>query len=161
MRCSLGGALRRADRIIAVSEATRAEILAALYRLPPARVVVVPEAAPVQFTPPRGPALAAVRARYGLARPYVLFVGFLEPKKNLGTLLAAVARLAGRGPGATELVVVGAPGWARSARRAGPGPGRRGSLRRTGAGRRPARALRGRPRVRVPLALGGLRAARP
>jgi glycosyltransferase involved in cell wall biosynthesis len=117
VRCLLGGALRRAQRIIAVSEATRAEVLAR-FRLPPDRVVVVPEAAPAEFTPPPAPALAAVRARYGLARPYVLFVGFLEPKKNLGTLLEAIARLRRMGAwDSTELVVVGAPGW-------GPDPAR-------------------------------------
>jgi glycosyltransferase involved in cell wall biosynthesis len=111
VRCLLGGALRRAARVIAVSEATRAELLAR-YRLPAARVAVVPEAAASQFTPPTAPAVAAVRARYGLAHPYVLFVGFLEPKKNLGTLLEAVARLRRRGAwGGTELVIVGAPGW--------------------------------------------------
>src|SRR6185503_7493681 len=92
VRGLLGGALRRAHRVIAVSEATRAEILAR-YRLPPGRVVVVPEAAAAHFTPPAAPALAAVRARYGLTRPYVLFVGFLEPKKNLAALLDAVARV--------------------------------------------------------------------
>jgi glycosyltransferase involved in cell wall biosynthesis len=118
VRGLLGGALRRAGRIIAVSEATRAELLAR-YRLPPARVVVVPEAAAAHFAPPAPRALAAVRARYGLARPYVLFVGFLEPKKNLGALLGAVARLRRTGAwGDVELVVAGAPGW-------GPDPTRR------------------------------------
>jgi glycosyltransferase involved in cell wall biosynthesis len=118
VRCLLGGALRRARRVIAVSEATRAEILTR-YGLPPARVVVIPEAAASQFAPPASAALAAVRARYGLDRPYVLFVGFLEPKKNLGALLEAVARLRReRAWGGTELVVVGAPGW-------GPDPARR------------------------------------
>ena len=111
VRCLLGGALRRAQRVIAVSEVTRAEILAR-YRLPAARVTVVPEAAAAEFAPPAPAALAAARARYGLARPYVLFVGFLEPKKNLGTLHEAVARLRRQGAwGATELLVVGAPGW--------------------------------------------------
>src|SRR5262245_7548640 len=111
VRCLLGGALRRAQRVIAVSETTRGEILAR-YRLPPARVVVVPEAAPPHFVPPPAPALAAARARYGLTRPYVLFVGFLEPKKNLDALLHAVARVRRTGAwGETELVVVGAPGW--------------------------------------------------
>lgn len=118
VRCLLGGALRRAQRVIAVSEATRAEVLAR-YRLPPARVVVVPEAAAPHFTPPAPAALAAARTRYGLARPYVLFVGFLEPKKNLGTLLEAIARLRRRGAwGGTELLVVGSRGW-------GPDPGER------------------------------------
>jgi glycosyltransferase involved in cell wall biosynthesis len=111
VRCLLGGALKRAARVIAVSEATRGELLAR-YRLPPGRVAVVPEAAAAHFAPPAAPALAEVRARYGLAHPYVLFVGFLEPKKNLGTLLDAVASLRRRGAwGATELVIVGAPGW--------------------------------------------------
>jgi glycosyltransferase involved in cell wall biosynthesis len=111
VRCLLGGALRRAQRVIAVSETTRGEILAR-YRLAPARVVVVPEAAAPHFAPPPAPALAATRARYGLARPYVLFVGFLEPKKNLDGLLQAVARVRRTGAwGETELVVVGAPGW--------------------------------------------------
>jgi len=111
VRALLGPALRRARFVIAVSEATRAELLAR-YRLSPARVVVVPEAAAPHFAPPAPDALAAARARYGLARPYVLFVGFLEPKKNLAALLAAVARLRRDGAwGDTELVVVGSPGW--------------------------------------------------
>jgi glycosyltransferase involved in cell wall biosynthesis len=111
VRCLLGGALRRAAAVIAVSEATRQEILAR-FRLAPARVVVVPEAAPVGFAPPDPATLADARRRYGLRRPYVLFVGLLEPKKNLGVLLEAVARLHRAGDwGDTELLVVGAPGW--------------------------------------------------
>jgi len=111
VRCLLGGAIRRARTVIAVSEATRQEVLAR-FRVDPARVVVVPEAAPDGYAPPSAEALAAVRARYGLVRPYVLFVGLLEPKKNLGVLLEAVARLRrGRDWGDAELVVVGAPGW--------------------------------------------------
>jgi glycosyltransferase involved in cell wall biosynthesis len=111
VRCLLGGALRRARRVIAVSETTRGEVLAR-YRLAPERVVVVPEAAAPHFVPPSPAALAAARARYGLSRPYVLFVGVLEPKKNLGVLLDAVALLRRAGAwGDTELLVVGAPGW--------------------------------------------------
>jgi glycosyltransferase involved in cell wall biosynthesis len=111
VRCLLGGALRRARRVIAVSETTRAELLAR-YRLPAARIAVVPEAAGAEFAPPASRVLATARARYGLTRPYVLFVGFLEPKKNLATLLEAVARLERRGAwGPTELLIVGAPGW--------------------------------------------------
>src|SRR5262245_29767300 len=111
VRGLLGSALRRAGRIIAVSEATRGELVAR-YRVPPARIVVVPEAAAPHFTPPPAAAVAAMRARYGLGHPYVLFVGLLEPKKNLGALLEAVAHLRRAGEwGAIDLVVVGAPGW--------------------------------------------------
>jgi glycosyltransferase involved in cell wall biosynthesis len=119
VRLLLGAALRRAARVIAVSAVTREEIVAR-YRLPPGRVVVVPEAAAAHFTPPSAAAVAVARSRYGLGRPYLLSVGLLEPKKNVAALLEAVARLrrAGGWDPTTELVLVGAPGW-------GPDPGRR------------------------------------
>lgn len=111
VRCLLGSALRRADRVIAVSEATRTEVLAR-YPDVAAKIHVVPEAADPRFAPPAASERAAVRARYGLAAPYVLFVGLLEPKKNLPTLLRAVARLRAAGAwGPAQLVLVGARGW--------------------------------------------------
>src|SRR5262249_49435567 len=51
VRLLLGGALRRASRVITVSEATRGEVLTR-FRLEPAKVVVVPEAAAPQFAAP-------------------------------------------------------------------------------------------------------------
>ncbi len=111
VRCLLGGALRRARKVIAVSEATRQQLLAR-YRLAPDKVAVVPEAAAPGFAPPPPAAVAAVRDRYGLAGPYVLFVGLLEPKKNLPAVLAAVARLRTAGDwGARTLALAGAAGW--------------------------------------------------
>jgi glycosyltransferase involved in cell wall biosynthesis len=113
VRALLGRAVRRAARVIAVSEATRAELLAR-YRLPAGRVCVIPEAAGPAFAPPSAAARAAVRVRHALRGSYVLFVGLLEPKKNLGALLAAVARLRAAGQlGDTTLVVAGAAGWGR------------------------------------------------
>lgn len=50
----------------------------------------------------------AVRGRYGLAGRYILFVGTLEPRKNLSALLDAVERLPRRD---VVLAVVGPPGW--------------------------------------------------
>jgi glycosyltransferase involved in cell wall biosynthesis len=111
VRLLLGSALRHAAQVIAVSEATRAEILER-YPIPPERVVVVPEAADTQFAPPAAADRARVRGDYGLDGPYVLFVGLLEPKKNLGTLLRAVARLARTGRlGSATLAIAGAAGW--------------------------------------------------
>ena len=51
---------------------------------------------------------AEVRARHGLDRPYVLFVGTVEPRKNLPRLVEAMARLDAPD---VELVLVGAEGW--------------------------------------------------
>jgi glycosyltransferase involved in cell wall biosynthesis len=49
-----------------------------------------------------------VRAAYGLARPYVLFAGTVEPRKNLPRLLDAFGRL---GDVDADLVLVGPDGW--------------------------------------------------
>jgi len=59
----------------------------------------------------RGPALA-VLAALGVSPPYLLFVGTLEPRKNLGTLLQAYRQLRAKDPGFQhQLVIVGVRGW--------------------------------------------------
>jgi len=50
----------------------------------------------------------AVRKRYGIDRPYLLFCGTREPRKNLPRLLEAVRRLDNRD---VELVLAGPAGW--------------------------------------------------
>jgi glycosyltransferase involved in cell wall biosynthesis len=52
--------------------------------------------------------VARVRATYRLHQPYVMWVGTIEPRKNLPTLLEAFRRLDRRG---LELVLVGPRGW--------------------------------------------------
>ncbi|MBK6857268.1 MAG: glycosyltransferase [Microthrixaceae bacterium] len=52
--------------------------------------------------------IGAMRDRLGLNRPYVLFVGTIEPRKNLSGVIAAVAGLAGRD---IDLVIAGPEGW--------------------------------------------------
>ena len=54
--------------------------------------------------------VTAVRARHGLARPYALFVGTIQPRKNVVRLAQAYARLA-QGGVPWDLVLAGAPGW--------------------------------------------------
>jgi len=111
VRLLLGSALRRAARVITDSTATQAELLER-YRLPPAKVQVVRLAPGPRRDPPGAAERARVRARYALRGPYVLFVGLLEPKKNLPVLLRAVARLRAEDAwGTTQLALAGAPGW--------------------------------------------------
>ncbi|HET7567801.1 MAG TPA: glycosyltransferase family 1 protein [Gaiellaceae bacterium] len=86
--------LRRASRVIAVSEFTRRELVE-LVGLPEERIAVVPNAVEPEFGP-EGDAAAG---------EYVLAVGTLEPRKNLPRL-AEAARAAGH-----ELRVVGERGW--------------------------------------------------
>jgi len=82
--------LRGADAIIAVSEATRRDVLR-LGHADPARVTVVPEGIAPVFRPASPEAVAALRARLGVDGPYLLAVGTFDPRKRLATL-AAVAR---------------------------------------------------------------------
>jgi glycosyltransferase involved in cell wall biosynthesis len=103
-------AARRAARIITVSTQARDDIVR-LLRVPASRVAVIPEAAAPVFRPADGAEQARVRAAYGLRRPYMLYIGTLEPRKNLVRLIRAWHELRQRGAICQQLVVVGAPGW--------------------------------------------------
>ena len=99
--------MRRAARVLTISEASRRDIIRH-YHLPAAKVVAIPLAAEASFQPVRDPAqLAAVRARYGLPERYILAVGNLQPRKNLGRLIAAVATLRAVRGDDCRLVLVG------------------------------------------------------
>lgn len=100
--------VRRAARVLVVSEHTRREVIG-LLGVPPERVVVTPNAAREHFRPPDPAALEAFRARKGLPERFVLYVGTLEPRKNLTTLLEAYAIVAQ--DQAAPLLVGGGKGW--------------------------------------------------
>jgi len=102
---------RRALGILTVTEAARREIIEYLD-LPPERVHVVPAAPADLYRPVDDLAtIDAVRARHRLERPYLLFVGTLEPRKNLPRLLHAFARLKQELGLPHELAIVGGRGW--------------------------------------------------
>jgi glycosyltransferase involved in cell wall biosynthesis len=96
---------RRADRVIAISQTARADLVATL-RLLPEKVAVTP----LGVAPPTVPPTPApeMRARLGLAAgaPVVLSVAQLAVHKNLDALVDAAAALPARG---IQLVVAGSP----------------------------------------------------
>jgi glycosyltransferase involved in cell wall biosynthesis len=102
--------LARTDRVIAVSEATRRDALR-FYGLPPEKIVVIPEGVEPRFQPESDPArLAVVRQKYALPDRFILYVGTIEPRKNLNTLIEAYATLRAQHPD-VELVIAGGKGW--------------------------------------------------
>jgi len=111
LRAMMPRFLRRADRIIAVSEYTRRDAIDA-YQIDPGKIAVVPEGVDERFTPglPRE-RLADVRRRYGLPERFVLCVGTIEPRKNLPTLLRAYAAMLRSGASDVGLVIAGGEGW--------------------------------------------------
>jgi glycosyltransferase involved in cell wall biosynthesis len=101
-------AARRADAIVAPTHVA-AETIAEYYGVAAARIRVVPLGVSSAFRNVTPAQVAAGRARYGLDRPYVLYVGADTPRKNLSTLVRAMARL-GSSPSELDLVVAGPRG---------------------------------------------------
>ncbi len=100
--------VRRAVRILVVSEHTRQEVVG-LLGVPSERVVVTPNAARDHFRPPDPPVLAAFRTRHSLPERFILYVGTLEPRKNLTTLLEAYSQVVRDDP--VPLLIGGGKGW--------------------------------------------------
>jgi glycosyltransferase involved in cell wall biosynthesis len=105
----VGGTVRRAAAVVTLSEFSKREI-AATCAVPIDRIHVTPLAAGPEFTIEGGDD-AAVHARYGLRRPYLLAVGNLQPRKNLSRLIEAFNRLQARRDFRHDLVIVGTAKW--------------------------------------------------
>jgi glycosyltransferase involved in cell wall biosynthesis len=106
----LGVAARVADAVVTVSHSARSDLLA-VYNIPADRVMVVHEAAGPGFQPIADRACRArIRMRYGLPERFALYVGAIEPRKNLRRLMEAFAQ-ARRAGISHELVCVGPYGW--------------------------------------------------
>ena len=103
-------AIRQAQAIVTVSDSARGDLLR-LHGVAADRVSVVHEAASPSFHPITDRAvLEGVRARYQLPRQFVLYVGTIEPRKNLSRLVEAFAQARARGI-PHHLVCVGPYGW--------------------------------------------------
>ncbi len=106
--------LRRADLVLADSQATASD-LTRLLGVDAARIAVVYPGVAPQFCPLPTEQCEAVRQRLGLPAAFLFFIGTLEPRKNLPRLLEAFAMLGGIG-GANvapdlHLVIGGRKGW--------------------------------------------------
>lgn len=103
--------LKRADHVLADSQATKQDLIE-LLGVPPDKISVVYGGIEERFTPaadPTGDAL--VRQKYGFDQPYIFSVGTLEPRKNYVRLIRAYHRLDQEAGGAPPLVIAGGKGW--------------------------------------------------
>ena len=100
---------QRATRIIAISHTTRAD-LQRFYRVPDEKIRVIPHGVDRRFTPQPVPTQQKLRERFGLRGPYVLYVGTIQPRKNLVRLVQAFELLAESDP-TLQLVIAGHRGW--------------------------------------------------
>jgi glycosyltransferase involved in cell wall biosynthesis len=104
-------ALRRADRVIAVSSNCKRELCEHLA-VPAERIAVVPPAIePGRFHPRSEEEIERVTQAHGVRGPYILYTGTVEPRKNLVSLLNAYAALPQALRDAFTLVLAGGQGW--------------------------------------------------
>ncbi len=100
---------QRATAIIAVSEASKRDLVQ-FYGVDPAKVTVVYEAAAPHFTPPTPAGIAHVRHTYDLPARFLLHLSTIEPRKNLMRLLDAFQILRRSFPD-LHLLLAGGRGW--------------------------------------------------
>ena len=104
-------AARKADHIIAVSHFAVAELVEC-FGVNPEQISVVHNGVDeCWLEAPDAQAVAATLARYDLRPGYFLFVGTLQPRKNVERVLDAYLGLPAAVRGERALVIVGAAGW--------------------------------------------------
>jgi len=97
-----------ATRIITDSQATAAD-LHGMLGIPQDRIDVIPLGVDEAYRPVSPQDAAAVRSKYSLPESYFLYLGTLEPRKNLVRLIEAWSRIADACP--HDLVIAGREGW--------------------------------------------------
>ncbi len=113
LRLTVRHSARRAARILSLSEHTRRNIVET-YGIDAERVKAIPLAAPDHFAPVTDTSeLQRVRHTYGIDGEYILSVGSIQPRKNLGRLIKAFASLRSNNTADTlpKLVLVGKCAW--------------------------------------------------
>jgi glycosyltransferase involved in cell wall biosynthesis len=101
---------RRASRLITPSEQVRDEVCEHL-KIPRDKVFATPLAPRASFTPMAAAETVEVRKRLEIEDEFLLFVGTIEPRKNLSTLLSAVDVVWRATALRPQLVVAGRVGW--------------------------------------------------
>ena len=110
MRLRLPLAVKLAKAVITPTEAVKRELCSRL-KVKPAKVTAIHEAPRDSFHPVHRDDSLLVRQRLGIEDDFLLFVGTLEPRKNLLTLLRAFGQILRETNLRPRLVVAGGEGW--------------------------------------------------
>jgi glycosyltransferase involved in cell wall biosynthesis len=106
-RGAMWTAVRKSDRILTVSEASKRDILR-FFDIAADKVAVIYNAIDERFlAPPDLERMDLIRQRYQLDHPFVLYAGNIKPHKNLERLIDAFGRARAKGLGDLRLVIVG------------------------------------------------------
>jgi glycosyltransferase involved in cell wall biosynthesis len=112
LTATTGWSVRHASQVIAVSESTKRDLVRLLH-VPPDKITVVYNGVDERFRPIADQrAIAEFKRKHNLPQRFILYVGTIEPRKNVGLLLRAFAQLRQQPDFADlRLVVGGAKGW--------------------------------------------------
>jgi glycosyltransferase involved in cell wall biosynthesis len=100
--------VQRARRVLAVSESTKRDLMQ-YYHLKPDKIDIVYNGVDSHFRPLPEDQIEGFRSKRGLPERFILFVGTLEPRKNIVRLVEAYARIPQQP--CPPLVLVGGKGW--------------------------------------------------
>jgi glycosyltransferase involved in cell wall biosynthesis len=109
-----GKILKACDGLIAISEHTRKDTVEVLG-IPEERIRVIYPGVAEAFFEASGEQAEEVRTKYDLRLPYLLFVGCIEPRKNVPAMIQAYQQLPGWLRKEVQLVIAGPFGWASEA----------------------------------------------
>ncbi|HHZ19926.1 MAG TPA: glycosyltransferase family 4 protein [Firmicutes bacterium] len=100
----------RADLIVTVSECARQDIIR-LFKTTPDKIVTVPSAPSPLYRPrPKEKCRLFLKRKYGIANPFILYVGGLNPRKNVAGLIWSYHKIRHCLPGHQQLVILGGAG---------------------------------------------------
>jgi glycosyltransferase involved in cell wall biosynthesis len=106
-RVSMWSAVRKSDRILTVSEASKRDILR-FFDIAPEKVDVIYNAIDERFLrSPDDESMDRIKQRYQLNHPFLLYVGNIKPHKNLERLIDAFGRARAAGLDDLRLIIVG------------------------------------------------------
>lgn len=102
--------VERADGIITVSEASKADIIK-IFQPNPAKITVIPSAPSGAYRLlPKEETRLKLRKQYGIKKPYILYIGGLNPRKNINELIYAYSKIHRDLPGNQQLLIPGPNG---------------------------------------------------
>ncbi len=110
LRWSTKWSARHATRVIAISEATRRDLVR-YTGISPSKISVIYHGVHARFKPSDQATSQATAAKYNLHGPYLLFVSTIQPRKNLVRLIEAYAQARQHAPNLPPLALGGKPGW--------------------------------------------------
>jgi glycosyltransferase involved in cell wall biosynthesis len=105
----LSKSIKSADKIISISHHTKQDIIKH-FKIPEDKIKVIHLAANENYELLKEDEINTIKQRYNLNYPFILYVGTLEPRKNIPTLLKALYKLKKQGIN-HKLVITGKKGW--------------------------------------------------